>query len=121
MALRGVLRTIENGHLGFWCPGCEEMHVLSPGWTFDGNYERPTFSPSVLVTSGCKCPQYKPGESCWCTYNANEVKEGRPPAPFVCSRCHSFVRNGEIQFLADCTHKLVGKTVPLRPPPEHTP
>jgi hypothetical protein len=27
--------------------------------------------------------------------------------------CHSFVTNGKIQFLADCTHKLAGQTVEL--------
>lgn len=27
--------------------------------------------------------------------------------------CHSFVKNGTIQFLGDCTHKLVNQTVPL--------
>jgi hypothetical protein len=27
--------------------------------------------------------------------------------------CHSFVRDGQIQFLGDCTHALKGQTVPL--------
>lgn len=27
--------------------------------------------------------------------------------------CHSFVRNGKIEFLSDCTHELAGKTVEL--------
>ncbi len=27
--------------------------------------------------------------------------------------CHSFVTDGQIQFLGDCTHKLAGQTVPL--------
>ena len=27
--------------------------------------------------------------------------------------CHSYIRNGMIQFLSDCTHPLVGQTVPL--------
>ena len=29
------------------------------------------------------------------------------------TRCHSFVRDGKIQFLGDCTHDLAGKTVDL--------
>jgi hypothetical protein len=28
-------------------------------------------------------------------------------------RCHSWVKNGEIQFLSDCDHALAGQTVPL--------
>jgi hypothetical protein len=38
----------------FWCPGCEGHHTFStersrrPVWTFNGNLERPTFSPSLL-------------------------------------------------------------------------
>lgn len=117
MALKGVLRTIEGNCLGFWCKGCEEMHVVSSGWTFDGNFDAPTFSPSVLVTSGCKTPQHKPGDDCWCTWNAEAVKAGQEPSGFQCSRCHSFVRGGRIEFLSDCTHKLAGQTVKLVPPP----
>ncbi|HEX9052179.1 MAG TPA: hypothetical protein VF841_16745 [Anaeromyxobacter sp.] len=117
MALRGVLRTQEGGGLAFWCPGCEEMHAVSSGWTFDGNYDAPTFSPSVLVTCGHFCSSFKPGESCWCTYNAAEIAAGREPSPFTCSRCHSFVRGGRIEFLTDSTHALAGQTVGLRPPP----
>ena len=29
--------------------------------------------------------------------------------------CHSFVNNGRIQFLLDCTHHLAGQTVNLPP------
>lgn len=32
------------------------------------------------------------------------------PIPFV---CHSFVTDGRIQFLSDCTHSLAGQTVDL--------
>lgn len=27
--------------------------------------------------------------------------------------CHSFVRNGRVEFLGDCTHELAGQTVDL--------
>ena len=27
--------------------------------------------------------------------------------------CHSFITDGSIEFLPDCTHELAGKTVPL--------
>lgn len=28
-------------------------------------------------------------------------------------RCHSFIKNGKIQYLNDCTHHLVGKTIDI--------
>ena len=114
MGVRGVLRTLEGERLGFWCPGCAEMHVVTPGWQFDGNYDRPTFSPSVLVRSGHYAPGH-PGPECWCTYNARHPEA---PSGFRCEQCHSFVRDGQIQFLGDCTHQLAGRTVPLTAPPE---
>jgi hypothetical protein len=106
-----VLRGLADGVMAFWCPGCKEAHHIKPSiWTWDGNAERPTFSPSVLVRSGHFAgPGY-----CWCTYNAAHPDE---PAPFKCGVCHSFVRDGQIQFLADCTHALAGQTVPLPPWP----
>ncbi len=110
MAARGVLRTAEGGRLLFWCPGCEEAHQVGPSWGFNGDYDRPTFSPSVLVKTGHYC-QGQEGKDCWCTY---EARFGEP-APFKCTVCHSFVRDGQIQFLGDCTHHLAGRTVPLEP------
>lgn len=73
----------------FHCPGCEYGHhfeVGGSGWTWNGSLDRPTFSPSLLV------------------YGA---RDGSTP------RCHSFVRDGKIEFLSDCTHKLAGQTVEL--------
>lgn len=79
-------------------------------WTWNGNIESPTFSPSILV----QCGHYAPGranpESCWCTYNAEHPDD---PSGFICYACHSFVTDGKIQFLADSTHKLSGQTVDL--------
>jgi hypothetical protein len=67
----------------------------------------------VLVTSGHYARR---GDSCWCTYNRDEIAAGREPSPFTCTRCHSWVRAGRIQFLKDSTHKLAGQTVPLEAP-----
>jgi hypothetical protein len=97
-----------TGYMIF-CPACECGHKFDSGrWTFDGDMERPTFSPSMLVKSG----HYASGHqgSCWCTYNAEHPDD---PAPFQCSVCHSFVRDGRIEFLSDCTHRLAGQTVDL--------
>lgn len=112
------LRTVEGGLVAFWCPGCDEAHNLrpraegapSPSWEFNGDGDHPTFSPSVLVTSGHYVSFFKPGDSCWCTYNAENPER---PSRATCSRCHSYVRNGMIEFLGDSTHALAGQTVPL--------
>jgi hypothetical protein len=69
----------------FDCPGCDRPHVVGLGWTFNGSFERPTFTPSVLVTRGGD-PAY---------------------------RCHSYVTDGRIAFLSDCSHALAGRTVDL--------
>jgi hypothetical protein len=109
--LSAKLRSIEGNRIGFWCPGCDSMHVIvakEGRWTWDGNAEMPTFSPSVLVRGG----HYAPGHSgaCWCTYNAEHPDQ---PAKYECSICHSFVTKGRIQFLDDCTHHLKGHNVDL--------
>jgi len=116
MTARGVLRTVEGGGLVFHCPGCKENHMVrvgegeGPRWGFNGNYEKPTFTPSVLIRSGHYASVFD--GSCWCTYNRDNPDN---PAPFKCSVCHSFVTDGNIQFLGDCTHELAGQTVPLEP------
>ena len=120
MSARGLLRIIEGGRLGFWCPGCEEMHMVGVnpgGWGFNGNYEKPTFTPSILVRSGHYMPGWAEGlrngtkKDCYCTFN----KKHPELASFVCSLCHSFVTDGRSRFLPDSTHHLSGKTVALEP------
>jgi len=44
-----------------WCPGCECMHLINiekpnkqgAQWTFDGNLDAPTFSPSINYPGYC--------------------------------------------------------------------
>lgn len=101
-ALSKKLRDTTGNGLTFWCPGCKQTHSIQhgegqgPRWTWNGDAERPTFTPSVLVT-----------------YPANpdasdEFKEWRTERV-----CHSFITDGRIQFLGDCTHALAGQTVGL--------
>lgn len=86
--------------LTFRCLGCGTEHHIQhgaedgPNWGWNGSLERPTFTPSVLVTY--------PGPDA-----------GIPPAPPAV--CHSFVTDGRIQYLGDCTHHLAGQTVDLPP------
>jgi len=84
--------------LTFRCPGCNSDHSVQhgsdfgPNWTWNGSFDSPTFTPSVLVT-----------------YDGTDAgQDGAPPAV-----CHTFVVDGRIQFLNDCTHHLAGQTVDL--------
>jgi hypothetical protein len=49
--------TPDGRLLFFWCPGCHERHYFDvdrterPNWTFNGDFERPTFTPSLLYPS----------------------------------------------------------------------
>ncbi|WP_333986115.1 DUF6527 family protein [Burkholderia orbicola] len=81
----------------FECPGCDMLHVVyiedgrpdsRPVWQWNGSMDKPTFSPSVLV-------RYPWGDD-----RVERV-------------CHSFVRDGRIQYLDDCTHALAGQTIDL--------
>ena len=82
----------------FDCPGCAEPHVIpttgDKAWSFNGSMEAPTFSPSILVR-----------------WRASDPDD--PAAVAQESVCHSFVRDGRIEFLGDCTHHLAGQTVDL--------
>ncbi|QVW28609.1 hypothetical protein pEaSNUABM8_00112 [Erwinia phage pEa_SNUABM_8] len=106
----------SDGKLSFLCPGCEVRHTVNvktssgPQWQWNGNTDKPTLSPSVLVRSG----HYVDGHTgdCWCTYLAEHPEED-PADVFTCGVCHSFVRDGRIEFLSDCTHALAGQTVDL--------
>lgn len=87
----------------FMCPGCDEHHSCRieadsrPSWGFNGNLDAPTLTPSVLVTYNGK--------------DAGQLDEDGDRAPPAV--CHSYVTDGNIQFLADSTHALAGQTVPL--------
>jgi predicted RNA-binding Zn-ribbon protein involved in translation (DUF1610 family) len=97
----------------FFCPGCNQVHGITTKpevWTFNGDFQKPTFSPSVLVRSGHYIQNKEPG-NCWCDF---EKRTGMNSG-FKCFICHSFVKDGRIQLLDDCSHSLAGQTVDLPP------
>lgn len=73
----------------FWCPACDALHQITDDWEWDANTEAPTFAPSILVTGG--------------PHNIT---------------CHSFIRAGAWQYLADCSHPSSCLTVPMVPVPD---
>lgn len=106
--------------VSFNCPGCRHWHRLPVGaatngrnWQWNGSAERPTLQPSILATSGC-C-----ADPTWCQgERAAECDKDKPADADGfngCMRCHSFVTEGRIRFLDDCTHALKGQTVDLPP------
>ena len=85
----------------FHCPGCEMLHMipvryvpqfaiankkLKPTWRFNGNLEKPSFLPNFKI-------------------------EWRGATPPQC--CHCIIRDGELIFLVDSTHKLSGSRVKM--------
>jgi hypothetical protein len=113
------LRAGTGNHLTYWCQGCKMAHSIhhgADGWSWNGNVDRPTFEPSVLVTGGHYAAGFKQGDRCWCTWNAEHPND---PSSFTCQRCHTFIRDGMVQFLGDCSHELAGQTLPLPDLPEH--
>jgi hypothetical protein len=111
-----VLLDKDGKRAVFHCPGCGEGHQVlinrgeHPVWQFNGDVDKPTFSPSILVRSGHYTQNAHP-DDCWCNFKERFPNEGEPP--FRCGVCHSFVTEGRIQFLGDCTHELAGQTVDL--------
>lgn len=99
-------------YVEFRCPGCGGTHCIGvgpkasgPRWNWNGDKEKPTFSPSVLVR-GHKLIFDERGE--WSGGWERDAQGN--PIPCV---CHSFVTDGRIQFLSDCTHALAGQTADL--------
>ena len=124
-ALSKKLRNGSGDRLLFWCPGCEEMHQVQvgsgdgPRWGYNGNPEAPTFTPSILVRGVRIDGGDAELERILDTYELPEDRERMLADKRINTVCHTFVTDGQIQFLGDCTHKLAGQTVPLPDLPEH--
>ena len=86
----------------FFCVGCGESHGINGSWNFNMDFDNPTISPSILVTGVVPLTDEE----------YETVRKGEPFVP-VKMVCHSFVRDGKIEYLSDCTHKLAGQTVEL--------
>lgn len=92
----------------FMCPGCNYHHPYRtkayegekhwsgkaetpvPVWQFNGDLEKPSFTPSLLIHG--------------------HVPKGKTKSE---GRCHLYVTDGKINYCGDCDHALAGKTVPM--------
>lgn len=64
-----------------------QLHGTRAGtgnWSWNGDTEKPTLKPSILS----RCPP-------------------------ICECCHTWVNDGMVQFLGDCSHDLRGQTLEL--------
>lgn len=86
------------------------MHGLPDGWKFNGDLERPTFTPSFLHSG----KQTVKVNGRW-TGDWVRDADGKP-LTYV---CHYLLTNGILHFCSDCTHDLAGKSVPLPPLPKY--
>lgn len=77
----------NKGAYSFQCPGCKCAHMV--------------------LTDTNKKP-------CW-SFNNDLDSPTLSPSIRVKGQklCHSFIKDGKIQFLNDCTHELSGKTVEI--------
>lgn len=86
-----------------YCPACERAHRFITEreddpkyvWLFDGNWDVPSFGPSLLIHAG----PLRLGER-------DEI-------------CHSYLKNGVWWFQGDSTHALAGQHVPMVPFPDN--
>ena len=82
------LHELGTGNWTFHCPGCGYNHSFRvnadknrPQWTWNGDLELPTFTPSLMVYRGTD------------------------------QQCHLNMTDGMIQFHGDCVHQLKGQLV----------
>lgn len=80
-----------TGRYWHWCPACEQQHPLPDVWKFNGDVNKPTFSPSFSQT-------FTPDK----VIDEYFGKGGIPVSKQV--KCHYFVTDGNIQFLPDSWH-----------------
>lgn len=140
-ALSPILRSVAGGQVAFRCPGCGYTHSLpmqireqrlavpdpedqdwtppavyydvrDGAWSWNGDVLKPSFQPSILAHWHQWMPPVTPE-------NMNDFKRAPWPQTKVESVCHSFVTDGRIQFLTDCTHALAGQTVDIPPWARH--
>lgn len=102
----------DAGPIGWchYCPGCRHMHCINVEqptrpypefnyaggvqWSFNGNVDRPSFTPSMLISTGG-----------WKRPDGSEV-------PKV-TLCHYVMTDGVINYCADSAHELKGQAVAL--------
>lgn len=94
------------------CPGCEGGHAVPVSgpraWGFNGDLVKPTLTPSVLCNGTRLTAAGRADYDVWAAANYPHRDAEFDHEPLI---CHTFVKEGMIQFLSDCSHKFAGQTV----------
>lgn len=88
-----VIEVTQNQSILYKCPGCGFYHGLAT-----------------------TRPDAEDGWPIW-EWNGSRTHPTLEPSVLYSGtpRCHHYVRNGHIEFLSDCDHKMAGKTVAMPP------
>jgi hypothetical protein len=96
----------EHGTYRFKCPAGHDHFIntnipnhLNAQWNFNGDLEKPTFTPSMLERSGYFVDSNLKGDEEWLKANSYQ--------------CHFVITDGNIYFCDDCSHDLKGQTIEL--------
>lgn len=112
-----LMRMPDENNVSWWCPGCQRRHGVplklagDVYWEWNGSLEAPTLAPSVLVYGH---QELIDSDLPW---GEEEGQLLHPSNKRMTPRCHTFIRNGQIEFLGDCTHELAGQTVQMTEAP----
>lgn len=85
-----IITTVnEQGIFCGWmimCQGCNMHHHIPKYWTFNNDFNRPTFGPSIKMQGHCEGLDYV---------------------------CHFIIKDGMITYCNDCTHELKNQTLSM--------
>ena len=79
---KGKLQILDNG-LAAYCHACKTYHLFDSRWTHNGDFDKPSFTPSMHV-------------------NADQH-----------DACHSFLTDGVWNYCADSKHGYAGRSLAL--------
>lgn len=96
----------EHGTYKFKCPA-GHWHYINTNvpnhqnaqWSFNGDVNKPTFTPSVRERTGYFVDPNVKGDEDWLKNNSYQ--------------CHFIITDGKIHFCADCSHDLKGQTMDM--------
>lgn len=94
-AVGRLLRRIEEGYVHY-CPGCAQVPGRSPRHAIYVDQPNPMTGARWTFDGNVEAPTFAPSIN-------------------VVGDCHYFVRAGAIEYCADSTHPLAGRTVPMVP------
>jgi hypothetical protein len=76
----------------FICQACGNCHFfIEPLWGWNQDREKPTVTGSILI----------------------HAHPGTPGVFKDTPRCHSLIKDGQIQYLSDCSHDMANKTIEI--------